>query len=262
LEITWNTQGDAGLQARVAEVDARLREKFGVTDAERAIGVVDLMRGQVAMIHPDRIEYAASIAKIGILIAYFHLHPEAAENLDPVARHELGLMIKASSNEMATKFSEAMGLLQIQEVLNAEGFYDATRGGGIWMGKHYGKGGERIGDPVGNNSHGATIRQLLRFYVLLDQEKLISHEASRQMKAIFESPEIPHDDIKFVKGLAGRNLRILRKWGSWENYYHDSALITGANRRYILVALVHHSKGDAFLEELASSVDSIMELKR
>ena len=29
------------------------------------------------MIHPDRIEYAASVAKVGILLAYFQLHPEA-----------------------------------------------------------------------------------------------------------------------------------------------------------------------------------------
>ena len=46
-----------------------------------------------------------------------------------------------------------------------------NRGGGIWMGKHYGRGGERLGDPIGNNSHAATVRQLLRFYLLLEQGK-------------------------------------------------------------------------------------------
>jgi len=29
------------------------------------------------MIHPDRIDYAASVPKIGILLAYFQRHPEA-----------------------------------------------------------------------------------------------------------------------------------------------------------------------------------------
>jgi len=42
------------------------------------------------------------------------------------------------------------------------------------MGKHYGQGSERIGDPLGNNSHAATVRQLLRFFLLLEQGKLVS----------------------------------------------------------------------------------------
>lgn len=117
------------------------------------------------MIHPDRIEYAASVAKIGILLAYFELHPEAATQLDATTRHELGLMAKISSNEMAAKYSREMGLREIQQVLNKYGFYDASRGGGIWMGKHYGPNSERFGDPVADHSHAATVRQLLRYYL-------------------------------------------------------------------------------------------------
>jgi hypothetical protein len=44
------------------------------------------------MLHPDREEYAASVPKIGILLAYFQLHPEASTNVDGTTRHELGLM--------------------------------------------------------------------------------------------------------------------------------------------------------------------------
>ena len=91
------------------------------------------------------------------------LHPEAATNLNPETRHELGLMVKASSNEMAAKFSRELGLKQIQQVLNSYHFYDTNHGGGIWVGKHYGQGAERIGDPIADNSHAATVRQLLRF---------------------------------------------------------------------------------------------------
>ena len=147
------------------------------------------------MIHPDRIEYAASVPKIGILLAYFELHPQAATNLSAQARHELGLMAKASNNEMAAKYSREIGLKEIQRVLNSYGFYDANRGGGLWVGKHYGKSDERIGDPVGNHSHAATVRQLLRFYLLLEQGKLVSPAASQTMREIFASPEIPHDNI-------------------------------------------------------------------
>src|SRR5207248_3644480 len=147
---------------------------------------------------------------------------------------------------------------QIQRVLNTMGFYDTNHGGGIWVGKHYGQGGERYGDPIANNSHAATVRQLLRFYLLLEQGKLISPAASATMRQIFESPEIPHDDIKFVKALSGRNLQIIRKWGTWENWFHDSAIVTGPGRHYVLAALTRHPKGDDYLVDLARAMDDLL----
>eukprot|EP01035_Chromulina_nebulosa_P002366 gene2367-biopygen2015 len=68
-------------------------------------------------------------------------HPQAVGALDATTRQELGLMIKVSSNELATKFSQELGIARVQETLKAYEFYDAARGGGIWFGKHYGKGG-------------------------------------------------------------------------------------------------------------------------
>jgi len=135
------------------------------------------------------------------LLAYFQLHTETATNLSAQTRRELGLRIKASNNEMAAKFSRGLGLKQIQAVLNSSHFYHTNHGGGIWIGKQYGGGGERYGDPIGNNSHAATVRQLIRFFLILEQGKLVSPAASKTMREIFESPEIPHDDIKFVRGL-------------------------------------------------------------
>jgi beta-lactamase class A len=256
--LDYDTPVDPTLQASLESIDAALRAKYGMTPEQTSVGVLDLKELRLAMIHPDRIEYAASVAKIGILLAFFHLHPEAAHQLDSETRHELGLMIKASSNEMATKYSRQMGLSAIQQVLNLYGFYDQSHGGGIWVGKHYGKSEERIIDPVGGNSHAVTVRQLLRFYLLLEQEKLVSPEASRAMHGIFVSPEIPHDQIKFVKGLHERDVQILRKWGSWENWLHDSAIISGPGRHYILVALTKHPQGDEYLADLAPIIDDLM----
>jgi beta-lactamase class A len=258
MNLDYETPVDAGLQAEVEALDARLRETFGMTTEQTAVGVIDLRRMHVAMIHPDRIEYAASVAKVGILFAYFELHPEAATKLDPQTRHELGLMAKISSNEMAAKFSREMGLREIQAVLNAHGFYDAAHGGGIWVGKHYGPNSERIGDPVADHSHAATVRQLLRFWLLLEQRQLVSPAASKTMREIFESPDIPPDDIKFVKALDGRGVKIIRKWGSWQDWLHDSAVVTGPRRHYILVALTHHPRGDEYLVELARGVDDLV----
>ncbi|HEX7154304.1 MAG TPA: serine hydrolase [Thermoanaerobaculia bacterium] len=254
--LDYDTPVTPALQARVEAIDAELRTKYGMTAEQTAVGVLDLRTMRLAMTNPDRIEYAASVAKIGILLAYFELHPNAP--LDATTRHELGLMAKISSNEMAAKYSRQMGLREIQEVLNRRGFYDATRGGGLWVGKHYGPNSERIGDPVADHSHGATVRQLLRYYLLLEQGKLVSPEASKTMREIFASPGIPHDDHKFVKGLAGRERQIIRKWGSWQDYLHDSAVVTGKDRHYIIVALTHHARGDEYLAELVQAVDELM----
>ena len=253
--LDYNTPTDPALEAFLEALDRDLRARFGMLAEQTAAGVLDLGTGCLALVRPDREEYAASVAKIGILLAFFQLRPEAARRLDPATRHELGLMIKVSSNEMAAKFSRALGLERIQEVLNGYGFYDARRGGGLWVGKHYGMDGERIGDPVGDNSHAATVRQVLRFYLMLEQKELVSPQASRLMREIFASPELPHDDIKFVNGLAGRGVSLLRKWGSWEHWLHDSAIVTGPGRHYILAALTHHPRGDDYLVELARAVD-------
>ena len=253
---------DDAFTAHIEKIDADLRAKFGMNTNDTSVGVLDLKTDRAGVVRDRKLEYAASVAKIGILLAYFEMNRPAATNLDVQTKHDLGLMIKASSNEMATKFSEPLGLAQIQIVLNSYGLYDERDGGGIWMGKHYGKTGERVGDPVGDNSHAARVKELLIFYWKLDRGLLVSPQASKTMREIFASPEIPHDDIKFVKGLAGRNLTILRKWGSWENWLHDSAIIEGPNRKYILVALTHHPRGDDYLEELAREIDNLMTSRR
>ena len=256
--LGFDTRVDAGLQTRVESLDSNLRAKYNMTPEQTAVGVLDLNTCRLAMLRPDRGEYAASVAKIGILLAYFELHPCAVTNLSAETRHELGLMAKISSNEMAAKFSREMGLREIQAVLNAYGLYDTNHGGGIWVGKHYGAGGERIGDPLGNNSHAATVRQLLRYFLWLEQGKLISPAVSQTMRDIFASPDIPHDDIKFVKGLAERDVQIIRKWGSWQDWLHDCAVVTGGGRHYILVALTKHPRGDEYLVDLARGVDDLL----
>lgn len=256
--LEFTTPCDPALEARLEAIDARLRERHGMTTNQTAVGVLDLMSLRLAMIHPDRIEYAASVPKIGILLAWFELHPEAATHLDPQTRRELGLMIKASNNELAAKYSRELGLRPIQQVLHAYHLYETNRGGGLWVGKHYGQGGERMGDPIADHSHAATVRQLLRFYLFLEQGRLVSPEASKTMREIFASPEIPHQNDKFVKGLAGRDVQILRKSGSWENWQHDTAIIAGPGRQYILVALSRHPNGDDYLVDLARTVDDAM----
>ena len=259
--LNYDSRVDPDLQTKIETIDTTLRQTLAMTTEQSSVGLLDLNHLKLAMVRPDQEHYGASVPKVGILLAYFQLHPEAAAKLDPVTQHELGLMIKKSDNEMASKFSHELGLKPIQQVLDDQHFYDKDHGGGIWVGKHYGVGTERYLDPVGNNSHAVTVRQLLRYYLLLEQGKLVSPEASKKMLEIFESPDLEHDDLFFVKGLAGRDVHIIRKWGQWEDWHHDSAVISGAGRRYILVGLTQHPKGDEYLVQLSQKVDDLMQRK-
>ena len=58
--------------------------------------------------------------------------------------------------------------------------------------------------------------------------------------------------------LAGREVHIIRKWGSWQDWLHDCAVVTGPQRHSILVALTKHPRGDEYLEDLARAVDDLM----
>src|SRR4051794_35612718 len=63
--LNYDTSTDAALQTRLEEIDARLRAKYGMSSEQTDVGVLDLRRPRLAMIHPDQIEYAASVAKVG-----------------------------------------------------------------------------------------------------------------------------------------------------------------------------------------------------
>lgn len=256
--LGFDAATDAALQAKLEALDARLRAKHGMEPGQTSAGLLDLNTLRLALVRPDRIDYAASVPKIAILLAWFQLHPEAATRLDPVTRHELGLMIKVSDNARAAKYSQLLGLKAIQQVLDGHGLYDAARGGRLWMGKHYGQGTERYPDPVGGHSHAATVRQLLRYYLLLEQGRLVSPAASAAMRGIFASPDIDHVPDKFVKGLKGRDAQVLRKAGWWEEWFLDTAVVTGGGRHYIVAAMTRHPAGDAYLVEFAAAVDDLL----
>jgi beta-lactamase class A len=258
FELDFETPVDPVLQRRLGSIDKDVRERHDMSSDQTAVGLFDVRTSRLAMLRPDTEFYGASVPKIAILLAYFQLRFQNGAILDPNTQHELGLMIKASSNELAAKYSRLLGLKQIQQVLASCHLYDTQHGGGLWVGKHYGETGERIGSPVGDNSHAVTVRQLLRFYLWLEQGRLVSLEASAKMRDIFASPEIPHDDNKFVKGLSGRGVSVLRKSGWWEDWLHDTAIITSPERHYILVALTRHPRGDDYLVKLVQVVDDLM----
>lgn len=259
--LPYDGANDPDLLASLAKIDREIRKQFDIEPDDTAVGVYDLRSGKAAMLRADTPFYAASIPKIAILLAYFDTHSEATTSLDDATRRELGLMIKQSSNEMAAKYSAIVGLAEIARVVQLPRYalYDANREGGLWVGKHYSKDTERNPDPLCGHSHAATIRQLLRYYIMLEEEQLVSPAASKVMREIFESAAIEHDVAKFMKGLEGRDVQVIRKSGTWESWHGDTAVVNGAGRHYIIAALVHHEKGQEYCEQLAPRIDDLMQ---
>ncbi len=258
--LASDAQADPPLQSKLVALDRDLLGRFGIPEEKRACGLLDLSDLRLAWIRQDELFYGASVPKICILLAYFHENPRAASRLDPVVRLELGRMIKRSSNEFAAKYSQLVGLEAVQRLQLSERYrlYEAELGGGLWSGKHYGKPAPRRGDPLKNLSHTATIRQCLRFYLMLEQGRLVSPEACRAMKRIFASPLLEFHDDNFVAGLRGRDVRMIRKNGLWEDWHLDTARIEHGRRVYLLAGMVEHPRGREYLAALAAGVGTLL----
>jgi len=257
LDIDTQTIGDVDLTMALARLDTALRVSLGIEGDQTAVGLVDMTTGRVAMLRADTQYYAASVPKIAILLAYFHTHRDRLQSIDADTRRELGLVIKRSDNALAAKYSKQLGLKAIADILTSPEYklYDPLHGGGLWVGKHYGKSDERNRDPLAGESHAATVRQLMRYYLRLEQQTLVSPEASAMMRDIFDSLDLEHLQSKFILGLAGREVQVIRKSGTWSEWHADSAVITGEGRHYILVSLTHHEQGADYLTQLAGSID-------
>lgn len=259
-DLTPDSPVDPSLQAALAAADRETREALGIDEDLRAFGVLDVTDGRLAWLRPDAMFYGASVPKICILHAYFEKHPEAARHLDPAVERELQLMIKRSSNELAAKYSQFVGLELVRSVQRSSRyrFYEDERGG-LWSGKHYTIPEPRTADPVGGFSHAATVRQCLRFYRLLDAGELVSPEASARMREIFAAPRLEFHRSGFVRGLTGREgVTMVRKSGLWEDWHLDTARVERRSRVYLLAGMVRHERGDEWLAEMAAAIDTCL----
>lgn len=258
--LTCDSPVDPELQAAVEAIDAATGTALGIPADRRAFGLLDLTDLRLALVRPDAQFYGASVPKIAIVLAYFETHPEAAAALDPQVERELELVIKRSDNELAAKYSQLVGLETIQKLLQSERyrFYDPQHGGGLWCGKHYGIDRPRCGDPLDDHSHAATVRQCLRFYLMLEQGRLASAAACARMKRIFAAPALEFHNDRFVRGLNGRAVTILRKSGLWEDWHLDTARVQHGGRLYLLAGMAHHPAGEEYLARMAAAADDLL----
>jgi beta-lactamase class A len=169
-------------------------------------------------------------------------------------------MIRRSDNFAAGQMVARMGLKKIERVILEPPyrFYDAEKGGGIWVGSSFGGDGQQNPEPLKNLVQAATVNQVCRFYYLLAYGRLINPARSRQMLQILAFPDL-HD--KFVSVLEREvPLNYLhRKSGEFRIWYSDSILVWDKTwRRYILVSMVEHPQGEQILRNLVPRVEQIL----
>ncbi|MEQ8230304.1 MAG: serine hydrolase [Gammaproteobacteria bacterium] len=239
-------------------------ERLGLLGAVRGeklavalVDVSDIDRPRLASVNGDHMMYAASLPKIGILLAAMYEVERGHMRYTRDLERSLTDMIRVSSNEEATRVMNLVGKRRVNQILASQRFrfYDRNANGGLWVGKEYGPRPAFERDPLHNISHGATVMQVARFYYLLEAGRLLRADLNGQMKRILSRPGLQH---KFVKGLRGRNVEIFRKSGTWRQWHADSAIVESPRGNYVLVALAEDPRGGDWLPNIARTLHDAM----
>jgi beta-lactamase class A len=248
---------DPTLQARLSVVLREAPYAQLVSEGRLSVALVDLTNPdsiRFAGRDVDRMQYAASLPKIGILAGVFDQIEKGNIVYTPELRAKLELMIRKSDNATSSELIRLVGFQNIANTLQAprHELFDPARRGGIWVGRGFGGLGLWRRDPIASTSHGATARQAARFFVLIDRGELVSPWASAEMKSILAEPAIHH---KFVRGLENDRPGsvIYRKSGTWRNYHADAAMVERDGKKYVAVALLQ-SRGNSTQGVLASLI--------
>ena len=252
---------DTGLQGALEQIvdDQGLWPHVESRDlAISLVDITDLERPRFAALNPDHMMYAASLPKIAILLGAFVEAGRGDLVLDDALRGEMVKMIRFSSNTSATHVLEKVGRKDLIDILRSDRLrlYDPELNGGLWVGKDYARKNAYQRDPLHNLSHGATVRQVARFFYLLEKGELVDERFHDDMKEMLSRPGIRH---KFVKGLESRpDARVFRKSGTWREYHADAALVESGDRRFIMVGLAHHRDGGKWLARLAAPLHDLV----
>jgi beta-lactamase class A len=255
---------DTNLQRKLIKGIGKLGLWGPVRKKILGVAVLDMtpLIPRLATLNGEILFYAASIPKLAILWALFKKIEDQQIPLTKEIMEEARKMMSISSNKSATLLYKMVGPRFVLDLLLSPyyKFYDPDHGGGIWIGKEYGKGSAFLRDPIGNYAHAATALQVVRFYYLFDQGKLVSTPLKPYMESTLNKPELIH---KFVKGLQqiAPQANLLRKSGSWGDMHADSALVDHDGKRYIVVAWMNHVQGYLWLEDIVKIIDSIVSTK-
>ncbi len=235
-----------------------------IAQKKMAIGIVDLSTPEnvrFASVNGNHMMYAASLPKIAILLAAMDAIEKGELKETTEVKKDMRLMISKSDNAASTRMIDRVGYERLEAVMTNPKyeFYDEDKGGGLWVGKRYGGGGDTNREPLKNLSHAATVTQVCRYYYLLANGKLVNEKRSKQMLDIMENPELHHKFVNTLDQIAP-NARLFRKSGSWRTFHSDSVLVWGEDpdRRYILVALIDDADGEQIIRSLVKPIEKAL----
>tara|TARA_R110002167_G_scaffold52631_5_gene151747 strand:- start:394 stop:1314 length:921 start_codon:yes stop_codon:yes gene_type:complete len=256
---------DKTLQANLEnELKANPQWKTLMSQNRMAVGIVDLsnpLNVKFARINGNYMMYAASLPKIAILLAAMDAIEKGELLETEEIQNDMRLMISKSDNHASTRMIDRVGYEKIEAVMTDPKyeFYNENSGGGIWVGKRYGGGGDTNREPLKNLSHAASVTQVCRYYYLLANGQLVNEKRSKQMLDIMENPALHHKFVNTLDKIAPK-ARLFRKSGSWKTYHSDSILVWGENpsRRYILVALIDDAKGEQIIRDLVKPIEKVL----
>lgn len=256
----WES-ADPQLQQQLEIIIEEQKLASQVRAGKFALAIADISdpeNPRVANLNGDRMFYAASLPKIAILLGAFVQIERGELAADERLMQDMNRMIRQSDNAAATRVLHQVGRDKLLEILQSREFrlYDKQHSGGLWVGKDYGRASAYKRDPLSNHSHGATVMQAVRFYYLLETNRLVNPELSQQMKDILSNPAINH---KFVKGLnTVKGARLYRKSGTWKQYHADSAMVEFGEHKYIIVGLATNKRGGQWLTNLAKPLHDLV----
>jgi beta-lactamase class A len=238
-----------------------------IAQKKMAVGIVDLSNPdniRFSSVNGNYMMYAASLPKIAILLASMDaLEKGELEETDAVKK-DMKIMISKSNNGAATRMIDRVGYQKIEAVMTDPKymFYDKDHGGGLWVGKRYGGGGDTNREPIKNLSHSASVNQVCRYFYLLSHGKLVNENRSKQMLDIMGNPGLHHKFVNSLDRIAPK-AKLFRKSGSWRTYHSDAILVWGKNpnRRYILVALIDDSSGEQIIRNLVKPIEKALKIK-
>ena len=246
------------------ELNLNPKWKSLINQNKMAVGIIDLSNPKLAKyanINGSHMMYAASLPKISILLAAMDAIENGELTETDEVTNDMKIMISKSDNHAATRMIDRLGYDKIASVMTSEKYelYDESDGGGLWVGKRYGGGGDTNREPLLNLSHAATVDQVCRYYYLLANGKLVNQHRSKQMLDIMENPALHHKFVNTLDQIAP-NARLFRKSGSWRNFHSDSILVWGkdSKRRYILVALIEDADGEQIIRNLVKPVEKVI----
>lgn len=252
----------------VAELNKNPEWKKLIAQKKMAVGIVDLSdpkNTKYASVNGQYMMYAASLPKIAILLSAMDAIEKKELKETEEVKKDMRLMISKSDNKASTRMINRVGYKKIESVMTDPKymFYDENKGGGLWVGKRYGGGGDTNREPLKNLSHAASVDQVCRYYYLMAHGKLVNYNRSKQMLEIMGNPGLHHKFVNTVEKIAPK-AKLFRKSGSWKTYHSDSILVWGADpeRRYILVALIDHTNGEKIIRSLVAPAEQVLKLSK